>query len=217
MKLVSVNVGQPRPIQWMGREVLTSIYKQPVAGSVALRGFNLDGDAQSDLGVHGGADKAVYGYPCEHYAFWRSQLPQVELAWGAFGENLTTQGLAEEDLSIGDVLRVGSAHLMVSQPRIPCFKLAVRLGVPDMVKRFLSSRRLGFYFSVVSEGEVACGDAIEVVDRASNRMSVRELTEVHLDKHRSVEVLERVLGLRGLAQVWRDEFAAELGALRTQP
>lgn len=216
MKVLSVNVGKPRSIQWMGREVVTSIYKTPVAGSTAVRACNLDGDAQSDLGVHGGADKAVYGYPCEHYAFWRGELPQVELAWGAFGENLTTEGLLEEDLSIGDVVRAGTAHLMVSQPRIPCFKLAARLDVHDMVRRFLASRRLGFYFSVVSEGEVSAGDAIEIVDRAAERMSVRELTEVHLDKQRSVQVLERVLALRGLAQAWREELCAELATKRVR-
>lgn len=212
MKLISVNVGRPRTIEWMGKEVLTSIYKQPVEGRVALRGFNLAGDQQSDLSVHGGADKAVYGYPGEHYPFWRGELSSVELSWGAFGENLTTEGLSEEDLSIGDVVRVGTAQLMVTQPRIPCFKLVARLGVADMVKRFLASRRSGFYFSVVAEGEVAAGDEIEVVERATERMSVRELTDLYVTKQPAPQVLERALRLRGLAQVWREQITADLGA-----
>lgn len=217
MKLISVNVGCPRSIQWMGKEVLTSIYKEPVEGRVALRGFNLDGDQQSDLSVHGGADKAVYAYPSEHYPFWRGELSGVELSWGAFGENLTTEGLSEDDLSIGDVVRAGTAQLMVTQPRIPCFKLVARLGVADMVRRFLASRRSGFYFSVVTEGEVAAGDAIEIVERATQRMSVRELTDLYVDKQPAAELLERTLRLRGLAQVWREEIAAKLGAMGKLP
>jgi MOSC domain-containing protein YiiM len=214
MKVISVNVGQPRPIEWAGKEVLTSIHKQPVEGRRAVRTLNIDGDKQSDLTVHGGADKAVYAYPSEHYPFWRGELPGVEFPWGAFGENLTTEGIDEEDLSIGDVLRVGSVDVMVTQPRIPCFKLVARLGVANMVKRFLASRRSGFYFSVLREGEVGAGDSIEILERATERMSVKELTDLYVAKPPTIETLERALALRGLAPVWRDQISSGLAALR---
>jgi MOSC domain-containing protein YiiM len=208
MKVISVNVGLPRQIEWQGKQVTTSIFKSPVAGPVALRTLNLDGDKQSDLTVHGGADKAVYGYAIEHYAYWRRELPDAELPHGAFGENLTTEGLDEHALSIGDVLRVGSATLMVSQPRVPCYKLAARFGLPDMVKRFAASRYSGFYFSVVEEGAVEAGSTIEMLDCATERMSVRELNDLYFSKELpDIEVLTRALRLRGLAPVWRNEIA----------
>ena len=209
MKLVSVNVGLPRAITWQDKRVTTSIFKSPVAGAVAVRRINLDGDKQSDLSVHGGPDKAVYGYPHEHYSFWRRELPDAEIVPGNFGENLTTEGLDERDLSIGDVVRVGSATLMVTQPRVPCYKLAARFGRPDMVKRFADARRSGFYFQVEEEGTVAAGDEIVVLDRAMERMSVAELNDLYYTKGApSAEVLERALRLRGLAEVWRREIAA---------
>lgn len=209
MKLVSVNVGMPREIVWQEKQVTTSIFKSPVAGSVALRALNLDGDKQSDLTVHGGPDKAVYGYAFEHYAYWRSELPDAELKPGAFGENLTTEGLDEHDLSIGDIVRVGAATLMVTQPRIPCYKLAARFGRPDMVKRFAASRRSGFYFEVVAEGAVQAGDPIAIIERAAERMSVAELNDLYYTKGPpKPEVLQRALRLRGLAEVWRTQIAA---------
>jgi MOSC domain-containing protein YiiM len=203
MRIVSVNVGLPREIEWAGKRTLTSIYKVPATGRVAVRRHNLEGDRQSDLAVHGGPDKAVYGYPAEHYEFWRRELPDVDLQIGIFGENLTTEGIDEHELSIGDVLRAGSAELMVTQPRLPCFKLAARFGRKDMVKRFLASRRVGFYFSVAREGDVAEGDSIAWVDRAVERMSVAELAALYATKEPRIEDLRRVLSLRGLAEVWR--------------
>ena len=207
MKVISVNVGLPREIEWQGKHFTTSIFKRPVAGTVALRTLNLDGDEQSDLTVHGGADKAVYGYAIEHYAYWRRELPDAGLPHGAFGENLTTEGLDEHDLSIGDVLRVGTATLMITQPRVPCYKLAARFGLPDMVKRFAASRHSGFYFSVVEEGTVAAGSEIAILDRATERMTVSELNDLYYSKELNIEVLTRALRLRGLAPVWRDEIA----------
>lgn len=210
MRIVSVNVGMPREIEWAEKRALTSIFKTPVATRVAVRKHNLDGDRQSDLTVHGGPDKAVYGYPSEHYAFWRSELPDADLAWGAFGENLTTQGLDEIDLSIGDVVRAGSTMLMVTQPRIPCYKLSARFGRADMVKRFAAARRPGFYFAVIEEGELGAGDTMEVTDRATDRMSVRDLFDVFFAKTPDYDLLRRALGLRGLAEVWRTEIKAIL-------
>jgi MOSC domain-containing protein YiiM len=209
VRVVSVNVGQPREITWQEKVVTTSIFKNPVAGRVAIRKLNLDGDRQADLTVHGGPDKAVYGYAFEHYAFWRRELPDAELLPGAFGENLTTEGLDEHDLSIGDVVRIGTATLMVTQPRVPCYKLSARFGRADMVKRFAAARHSGFYFEVVEEGAVAAGDSIAIVERASERMSVAELNDFYFTKELpDPEVLHRALRLRGLAEVWRKEIAA---------
>jgi len=209
MKLISVNVGLPREITWQDKSITTSIFKGPVEGSVPLRKLNLDGDRQADLTVHGGPDKAVYGYAFEHYAYWRRELPDAELSPGAFGENLTTEGLDEHDLSIGDMVRVGTATLMVTQPRIPCLKLAARFGRADMVKRFAASRHSGFYFEVLEEGAVAAGDSIAIVERASERMSVAELNGLYFTKEPpDPEVLHRALRLRGLAEVWRKEISA---------
>jgi len=165
MKVVSVNVGLPREVVWKGMTVQTAIFKEPVAGAVAIRDLNLVGDEQADLTVHGGADKAVYAYPAEHYEFWRRELPDLTFSWGQFGENLTTEGLMEDTLHIGDRLRVGSATLMVTQPRMPCYKLALRFGRDDMIKLFLASGRSGFYFSVIEPGSVAASSEIEVLSR----------------------------------------------------
>ena len=152
MQLVSVNVGLPRVVDWHGRPVRTSIWKSPVEGAVPVRRLNLEGDQQSDLSVHGGADKAVYAYPCEHYEYWIRELQAKDLPWGAFGENFTSEGLLEEHARIGDRLRVGSADFVVTQPRMPCFKLGIRFDRLDIVKRFLRARRTGFYLSVMREG-----------------------------------------------------------------
>jgi MOSC domain-containing protein YiiM len=174
-RLVSVNVGVPRKVSWNGGEVTTGILKEPVAGRVILRRLNLDGDRQADLTVHGGVNKAVYVYPSEHYPYWQKQLPGVTLPWGMFGENLTTKGLREEETHIGDRFRIGSALLMVTQPRLPCFKLGLKFGRNDMPKRFLVSQRMGFYLAVVEEGEIGAGDTIELEHRRERTVSVAEL------------------------------------------
>jgi MOSC domain-containing protein YiiM len=175
MKLLSVNVGRPREITHHGDTVLTSIFKQPVPSRVRVARLNLDGDEQSDLSVHGGADKAVYLYPAEHYAFWRNELTGLDLPWGAFGENLTTEGLLESTTHIGDRLRIGSAEFMVTQPRMPCFKLGIRLNREDIVKRFLQSGRTGFYLSVIMEGEIGPGDPITRHAGENQGVSVAEI------------------------------------------
>jgi MOSC domain-containing protein YiiM len=163
MRILSICVGQPRTVEWQGRSVETSIFKLPVTGTVTARRLNLDGDRQSDLTVHGGAAKAVYAYPSEHYPYWRGELPDADLAFGAFGENFTTEGLLESELRVGDRLRVGSAEFAVTQPRMPCYKLALRFGRLDMVRRFHKSGRSGFYLAVVREGELTAGDEVTLV------------------------------------------------------
>jgi MOSC domain-containing protein YiiM len=162
MKLICVNVGLPREVTWKGKTVTTGIFKEPVSERVMVRSLNLDGDRQADLTVHGGADKAVYVYPFEHYDYWRGELPDTELPLGIFGENFTLTRLREEEVNIGDCFHIGTVNLMVTQPRLPCYKLRIRFGRPDMVKRFLASRRAGFYFRVLQEGEVGAGDTKRV-------------------------------------------------------
>jgi len=161
IKLVSVQVGRPRDVPWHGRVVSTGIYKEPVTGRIMLRRFNLDGDQQADLTVHGGPAKAVYVYPSEHYPVWQVEFPDMQLAYGTFGENFTTEGLDESSVCIGDQFRIGEAVVEVSQPRMPCYKLGIRFGRPDMPKRFHTSGRCGFYLTVLQEGEVGAGDVWE--------------------------------------------------------
>ncbi len=209
MKLVSVNVGLPRDVDWQGRSVRTSIWKRPVDGLVRVGTVNLNGDQQSDLSVHGGADKAVYAYPLEHYAYWRRELPGMDLPLGIFGENFTTQGLLESTVQIGDRLLIGSAEFGVTQPRLPCFKLGIRFGRPDMVKRFLQSGRTGFYLSVRREGEVAAGNTIEYVRRESG-VSVSDIVSLYGSDADNQPLLRRVSELPTLPEGWRDYLRKRL-------
>ncbi len=190
MELLSVNVGLPREVDWKGERILTGIFKDPVTGSVRVRGHNLDGDRQADLSVHGGPWKAVYAYPSEHYAYWREELPEADLPWGAFGENLTTVGL-DESLRIGDVIAIGTATFAVTEPRLPCSKLAVRFARPDMPKRFLASRRSGFYLRVVGEGELAAGDPIHCLERGVDDVTVADVVELFAEERDDRQLLQR--------------------------
>jgi MOSC domain-containing protein YiiM len=174
MKLLSIQVGHPRKVKWRRRTVTTGIYKDPVEGRIMLRRSNLEGDEQADLRVHGGWDKAVYVYPSEHYAFWRTELPGMHLPYGMFGENFTTEGLDESSVRIGDRFRIGGAVVEVTQPRVPCYKLGVRFGRLDMPQRFHASGRCGFYLAVLEEGDVGAGDVWERIGRDPNAMSVLE-------------------------------------------
>jgi MOSC domain-containing protein YiiM len=211
MRLVSLNVGQPRSYDWQDQTILTAIFKDPVEGPVSLRRYNLDGDRQADLSVHGGHDKAVYAYPSEHYAGWQTALGR-ELPPGAFGENLTTEGLLEDEVCIGDEFRVGTARLAVSQPRMPCFKLGLRFGDPTMVKKFLKSGHPGIYFSIVEEGTLAPGDPIERVRSDENGLTVNAMLGLILNRHADPDDLRRALRVSALAAVWREEFQARLGS-----
>lgn len=208
MKIVSVNVGLPRGARWRDKPVRTAIWKEPVAGRVVAAGHNLAGDAQADPSVHGGRDKAVYGYPSEHYPFWTEELG-VELGWGSFGENLTTEGLLESEVGIGDRYRAGSVVLEVTQPRMPCQKLALRHDRADLPKRFLASGRSGFYFAIVEEGELETGDALERVHRDEGGLSVADVQR--LARGEGDEALTRRAAEHPqLAAVWRDELRRRL-------
>lgn len=215
MNLISVNVGLPREIFWKNRVITTGIFKEPVAGRIPVRKYNLDGDRQADLKVHGGADKAIYAYPSEHYDFWRDELPGVDLPWGMFGENFTTEGLVESEVNVGDRLRVGSSLLMVTQPRMPCFKLAAKFGRDDIIERFLESRRSGFYLTVIEEGEVAAGDTIERALRDVNDINIADLVDAYLNGAEDRDWLLRASRHTALAKGWRERFQKQLdkGAL----
>src|SRR3569833_2384046 len=181
MKLISLCCGLPREVDWHGHRVTTSIFKEPVEGRVALRTLNLDGDRQADLTLHGGEYKAVYCYPISHYEYWRRELPGRELPVAAFGENFTVDGL-DESVHIGDAFAIGSAEVVVTQPRLPCYKLGIRFGMDDMVKRFLASRRTGFYVAVQREGEVGAGDEIKPLARETDSFPVSEITRLYIAK-----------------------------------
>jgi MOSC domain-containing protein YiiM len=209
MKLISVCVGVPREVSWKGKSVTTGIFKQPVAGRVMMRSLNLEGDQQADLTVHGGVEKAVYAYPAEHYNYWRQELPDEALPWGAFGENLTIEGLSETTVNIGDRFRIGTAEVMVTQPRFPCFKLNLKFGRDDMVKRFLNSRLSGIYFSVVQEGEVGPGDAIERVHRDQNNITVADIVQIYV-REASDDLVRRAIQVPSLAASLRTYFQEQI-------
>ena len=209
MKLLSVSVGLPREIEWKGKIVRTSIFKAPVSGPVRVAKLNVDGDQQSDLTVHGGIDKAVYVYPSEHYPFWREQFPDMELPWGVFGENFTTEGLLE-DTRVGDRFRIGSAEFVVTQPRMPCFKLGIRFKRPDMVKRFLESGRTGFYLAVLKEGEVAADDSIELLEQDQYNVTIADVVNLYRRDASNQDMLRRVSELPSLPESWREYFRKRL-------
>jgi MOSC domain-containing protein YiiM len=211
MKLISLNTGRPREVEWNGGTVQTSIWKSPRQGRLRVTSLNVDGDQQSDLSVHGGRDKAVYFYPSEHYAYWRRELPAFDLPWGVFGENLTSEGLLETDVAIGDRIRVGSAEFVVTQPRQPCFKLGIRFGRDDMIKRFLASGRSGFYVKVVEEGELAAGDSIAFTYRAVNSLSVSVIVDLRTGDEANADLLRRAAELPELSGGWREHFRKRLG------
>jgi len=210
VRIVSVNVGLPREVAWKGRSVVTGIFKQPVADRIVMRTLNLDGDRQADLTVHGGPSKAVYAYPAEHYAYWRQELPEMDLPWGMFGENLTTQGLLEGEVSIGDRFLLGQAEAMVTEPRMPCYKLGLKFGRDDIIKRFLASRRTGFYFAVVKEGDVGVGDLIQHIGRDAHGVTVRDITNLYAGKRGNLEMLRRAVQVEALPWSWRTYFQARI-------
>ena len=228
MKLVSVNTGMPREVSWHGRIVTTAIFKEPAGGRVALRKLNLDGDRQADLTVHGGEHKAVYCYSLAHYGYWKRELPGRELPMGMFGENFTIddggpglpggqalpggQGL-EESVHLGDRFSVGTAEVVVTQPRLPCYKLGVRFGSDDMVKRFLASGRTGFYVAVIREGEVGACDEIEVISGEANAVAVSEITHLYVVKRygeAEIRAVRRALRVEELPESWKEYFRNRL-------
>lgn len=212
LKIISINVGRPRLYSHHGETFSTGIFKEPLAGRVMLRRTNLDGDRQADLSVHGGPDKAVYGYPSEHYEYWKKELGEETLPWGAFGENFTTEGMLESEVRIGDRYRIGDATVVVRTPRLPCFKLAAKFRRDDMIERFLDSGRSGYYFSVIEEGEVGAGDEFQLLETATPTLSVFDTFAAYTSL--DVDLLQRAAGAVALPESWRERFAARADAIQ---
>jgi MOSC domain-containing protein YiiM len=210
LQVQSVNVGLPKAVDWKGRTVVTGIFKEPVAERVAIRQLNLEGDRQADLTVHGGPEKAVYAYSAEYYTFWSEQFPEMELPWGMFGENLTTQGLLDENVHIGDHFQIGTAHLVVTQPRLPCFKLGLKFGRDDILKRFLQSGLTGFYLAVLKEGEVAALDPIKPLHHDEHQVKVSDVTRLYYQDKHDQDLLRRVVAVEALTASWREYFLQRL-------
>jgi MOSC domain-containing protein YiiM len=213
VKLISLNIALPRIVEWNGDPVATGIFKEPVQGPVMLRTLNLDGDRQADLSVHGGVSKAVYAYPSEHYEFWQEELPDMDLPYGMFGENFTTEGMLEEAVHVGDRFRVRDAELMVTEPRLPCYKLGIKFGRADIIKKFLQSRRTGFYFAVLKEGEVKAGDEIELLSRDNNDIAISDITRLYAFEKDDLETLRRAVKLEALSMNWREYFQKQIQKL----
>jgi MOSC domain-containing protein YiiM len=216
MKIRSVNVGLPRNVSFREEIVTTGIFKEPVKGPVKLRKLNLDGDKQADLTVHGGKDKAVYAYPMEHYDYWQRELPNTVLLWGIFGENFTTEGLIEDSVNIGDRFHIGSAEVVATQPRMPCYKLGVRFGRMDIVRRFLTSNRPGIYFKVLQEGEVEAGNSIELISKDENNITVKDIVRLYVKDNKDIESMQRALRVKALPIGWRYHFRQQIEELTSR-
>jgi MOSC domain-containing protein YiiM len=213
MRVLSVNVGLPREVVWRGKPITTGIYKEPVAGPVPLRKLNLAGDRQADLRVHGGPEKAVYLYPSEFYERWSRERPDLQFGPGTFGENLTTEGLVDDDVSVGDRFRIGTAELVVTQPRLPCFKLGIKMGRDEFVLEFLERGLFGFYLAVAREGEVEAGDRIVALSRDPRRFGVAEVARLYAGDRDDVASMRRAAELDVLPESWRDYFRRRVASL----
>ena len=214
MKLLSLNVGLPRQVNFQNELVTTGIFKEPIKGRVKLRKLNLDGDKQADLTVHGGSDKAVYAYPKEHYSYWQKELPEMSLPWGMFGENFTTQGMFEEMINIGDQFQVGTAKVVATQPRMPCYKLGVKFGRMDIIKKFLASGLTGVYFKVTKEGELEQGDEIKLIKRDENNVTIRDIVKLYTVNKYDVQTMERAIRVKDLPKGWKFHFIEQLEQAR---
>jgi MOSC domain-containing protein YiiM len=211
MRVLSVNIGLPRKVVFNGQIVTTSIFKDPVNGPIMLRNLNLDGDRQADLTVHGGIDKAVYSYPEEHYDYWRNQFPNMDLRWGMFGENFTTEGLMEDAVNIGNKFKIGSAKLVATQPRMPCYKLGVRFGRMDIIRRFMASGRSGIYFKVLQEGQIEAGDKIKIIRKDENNVTVKDIVRLYVGENdEDIETMRRATKIEALPEGWKNEFKQKI-------
>jgi MOSC domain-containing protein YiiM len=209
MRIQSVNVGLPRTVEWHGRTVTTGIFKEAVAGPVQLDLLNFDGDRQADLTVHGGPDKAVYAYDTAHYAVWQEQLTRSDWSPGLFGENLTTSGLLEPAVRIGDLFRIGTAVLRAVQPRFPCYKVNIRFDDPGMVRHFTQVGRPGIYFRVIEAGAVQVGDPIELIEAADTDITIQTVADIVTSRQADAQLLDRVLELPHLPVMLKRQLGSQ--------
>jgi MOSC domain-containing protein YiiM len=211
MKVLSVSVGLPQIVQTPDEGfVTTAIFKKPVEGRVKVNQLNLEGDRQADLRVHGGPSKSVYVYPGEHYEKWRADLPDHDFEPANFGENLTTEGLLETEVFVGDKLRIGTAEFGVTEPRMPCSKLGVRFGRKDIIKKFLQSRRSGFYLTVLKLGELEAGNEIEFISRDENKVTIHDIVRLYVEDKHDNETMRRALNVELLPEGWKSTFRERL-------
>jgi MOSC domain-containing protein YiiM len=209
-KILSVNVSFPKEVDFEGQKVTTGIFKEPIEGRVELRTLNLDGDKQADLTVHGGPDKAVYAYPTEHFEFWRKVYPNIEMPNGMFGENFTTEGLMEAEVNVGDVFKIGSSKVIATQPRMPCYKLGVKFGRMDVLKKFLASDRSGIYFKVLEEGEVGAGDSIIQIKKDTNRVGISDIVRLYASDREDIKTMRHAVKVEALPEGWRHYFLEQI-------
>ena len=214
LRLLSLNVGLPRQVRFQDELVTTGIFKEPVRGRIRLRKLNLDGDKQADLTVHGGVDKAVYAYAGEHYSYWKKELHGMSLPWGMFGENFTTQGMFEEMVNIGDQFQVGTAKVVATQPRMPCYKLGVKFGRMDIIKKFLASGLTGVYFKVMKEGDLEQGDEIKLVKKDKNNVTIKDIVRLYTVNKDDVQTIERAIKVKDLPNGWKSHFIEQLKQVR---
>ena len=192
LKIESINVGLPRNVNWKGEIVSTGIFKDPVKGPQKVNFLNIEGDRQADLSVHGGPDKAVYAYAAEHYPYWQEAVPKIEFTWGIFGENLTVSGgLLEDQIMIGDEFKIGSILLVATQPRLPCYKLGIRLGDARYIKSFMQAERPGVYFRILQEGSIDTGDEWEKVKASKNDVSILDIMRIYSSERNNYPLMER--------------------------
>jgi MOSC domain-containing protein YiiM len=210
MKLLSVNVSPPMEVVHRDKTVTTGIFKEPVDGRVKLRTLNLGGDGQADLIGHGGIYKAAYVYSIENYDYWKRELGRTDFTFGQFGENVTVEGMLEDQIYVGDVFRVGSALVEVTQPRVPCYKLGIKMGLSQFVKMFLASCRVGFYLRVLEVGEIGPGDVLDHVRTDPERMTVREVCHLLYFDPKNLEGAKKALRIRALSPGWRQSFEERL-------
>jgi MOSC domain-containing protein YiiM len=214
MRIISVNVGLPIKVPF-GRELVTTgIFKNPVKHRIRLNKLNFEGDKQADLTVHGGIDKAVYAYPAEHYEYWKKEIKDFEYSWGTFGENLTTEGLLEDHVNIGDQFKIGSAMVIATQPRMPCYKLGVRFGRMDIIKRFMASERSGIYFKVAQEGEIGVDDKIELIKSAKKGVTIHDIVSLQTTDSKNIEMMDRAIKTKDLPDGWRNYFIEKISQLK---
>ena len=209
-KILSVNVSIPKEVEFEGQKVTTGIFKEPVEGRIKLRSFNLDGDKQADLTVHGGPDKAAYAYPIEHYQFWRGVYHNIEMPNGMFGENFTIQGLMENEVRVGDCFEMGSSKVIATQPRMPCYKLGIKFKRMDILGKFLASGRTGIYFKVLEEGEVGAGDSIIKVEKDPNGVLISDIARMYTRDREDIDTMRRAVKVEALPEGWRNYFLKQI-------